>query len=50
MVPFVPRCSSCRNFLGCQAQAGLCRVWQVILPAGSASARTCPHWQGASRR
>ena len=39
-----PRCINCQNFNGCQGGNGICRVWQVVLPAQVASINRCEHW------
>jgi hypothetical protein len=44
MAPVAPRCVNCKNFSGCQGEAGVCRVWQVLLPAPLAASGRCPFW------
>lgn len=50
MPSVLPRCINCRNFCGCHGTAGVCRVWQALLPTQVAASNRCEHWTAASAR
>jgi hypothetical protein len=50
MPPVLPRCINCQNFSGCNGTAGVCRVWQALLPTQVASSNRCEHWTALAVR
>ena len=50
MPSVLPRRINCQNFCGCNGTAGVCRVWQALLPTQVASNNRCGHWTAPSLR
>lgn len=39
-----------QNFNGCMGSNGICRIWQVLLPAQVAPCNRCEHWTAPAVR